>query len=164
MQWFSDSWSWIRFEFARFEFWRSQTNSRQYILWALVPMMAFLLYQIIFRRGRARKPQKQNVKTSAPISWPGLDSEFYLLESKLAERGMPRQSGDALSNWLARVLAESALEDLRAPLRQLLGLHYRHRFDPRGLSAKEREALTREAKIHLEMLTRMDQHSARAAG
>jgi hypothetical protein len=77
---------------------------------------------------------------------------------------VPRQSGDALSNWLARVLAESALADLRAPLRQLLGLHYRHRFDPRGLSAKERGALKREAKIHLEMLTRMDQHSARATG
>jgi protein-glutamine gamma-glutamyltransferase len=164
LQWFSDSWSWIRFEFARFEFWQSQTNSRQYILWALAPVMAFLLYQIFFRRGRTRKPQKQNIKTSAPISWPGLDSEFYLLERKLTERGVPRQSGEALSDWLARALAEPALADLRTPLQQLFSLHYRHRFDPRGLSTQERAALASETKICLEMLARMDQHSARAIG
>jgi hypothetical protein len=164
--WLSDFWFWARFDVARFKAWWSQANSRQYILWVLIPVMVCMLYQIVFRRGRARKMQKQTVKASAPISWAGLDSEFYLLEGKLAERGVPRQSSEALSDWLARVLAEPALADLRTRLQTLLGLHYRHRFDPRGLSAKERAALARETKICLEMLTltRMNQHSTCATG
>jgi hypothetical protein len=37
-------------------------------------------------------------------------------------------------------------------LEELLRLHYRLRFDPRGLSGPERETLTREAKRCLEKL------------
>ena len=152
MQWFSDFWSWIGFQIAKFRW--GQTNLRQYILWALVPVLALLLYQIIFRRGRRRQRQNGEPKSAAAVFWPGLDSEFYLLERKLAARGVPRQPGEPLSDWLTRALAEPALADLREPLQELLRLHYRHRFDPRGLSAPEREALTREAKTCLDALSR----------
>jgi hypothetical protein len=37
------------------------------------------------------------------------------------------------------------MTELRAPLRELLHLHYRHRFDPRGLSATERVELKSKA-------------------
>ena len=86
------------------------------------------------------------------IFWPGLDSEFYQLERKLAERGVPRQPDEPLSDWLERALAKNTLTDLRSPLRKLLGLHYRHRFDPNGLDESERNALKREAKICLDAL------------
>jgi len=39
-------------------------------------------------------------------------------------------------------------------LQELLRLHYRHRFDPQGLSATEREQLRREAKACLTALLR----------
>ena len=84
--------------------------------------------------------------------WPGLDSEFYQLEKKLAARGLPRQPGETLSAWFERALAEPAIAELRAPLQELLHLHYRHRFDPPGLSAPEREQLQREAKVCLDKL------------
>lgn len=151
-QWFSDFRSWIGFQFEKFRW--GQTNLRRYILWTLVPVLALLLYQIIFRRGRKRQRQKTGKTTAAAIFWPGLDSEFYLLEQKLAARGVPRQSGEPLSTWLARALEEPALKDLRAPLTELLRLHYRYRFDPRGLSPREREVLTRDAKIHTDSLSR----------
>ena len=80
---------------------------------------------------------------------------FYLLEKKLAGRGVTRQPGEPLSDWLARILEEPALADLRAPLEALLRLHYRHRFDPQGLNDQERETLTREAKLCMETLSRM---------
>ena len=136
---------------------------RQYILWALIPVLALLLYQIIFRRGRKRRPQVKTGKSDAAIFWPGLDSEFYLLERKLAARGVPRQPSEPLSGWLTRALADPALADLRQPLQELLQLHYCHRFDPRGLSEKEREALTRKAKSCLDTLSRMEQRSANPA-
>ena len=123
---------------------------RKYILWALVPVLALLLYQIIFRR-RKRRRAGSSAAEEEKWFWPGLDSEFYLLE-KLAARGVPRQPGELLSDWLARALAEPALAELRAPLLELLRLHYRHRFDPRGLNADEREKLRREAKRCLDVL------------
>jgi hypothetical protein len=161
MQWFSDFWSWVRYQIAKLRW--GQTNLRQYILWALIPVLALLLYQIIFRRGRRRRPQSKTGKSAAAIFWPGLDSEFYLLERKLAARGVPRQPSEPLSDWLTRALADPALADLRQPLQELLRLHYRHRFDPCGLNGKEREALTREAKICLDTLSRMERRSAHPA-
>jgi protein-glutamine gamma-glutamyltransferase len=151
-QWLSDLRSWIGFQIAKFRW--GQTNLRAYILWTLVPMLALLLYQIVFRRGRRQQRRKGDPETTVTVFWPGLDSEFYLLERELAARGVPRQPGELLSTWLNRALEEPALKDLRGPLLELLRLHYRHRFDPRGLSAPEREALTREARTCLDVLSR----------
>ncbi len=155
MQWLSDTWSWIGFQISKFRW--GQSNLRDYILWGLVPVLAVLLYQIIFRRGHRHQKRQQGKKTGAAVFWPGLDSEFYLLEKKLVARGSAgagRQPGEPLSGWLARALAEPALADLRVPLRELLQLHYRYRFDPRGLNDAERKTLTREAKNCLETLLR----------
>jgi len=161
MQWFSDFWSWAGFQISKFRW--GQSNLREYLLWALIPVLVVLLYQIIFRRGRKRRAHSKAIKSAAAIFWPGLDSEFYLLERKLATRGVARQPSEPLSDWLTHALTDPALADLRTPLQELLRLHYCHRFDPRGLSGKEREALTREAKICLDTLSRMERRSARPA-
>ncbi|HEU5395764.1 MAG TPA: transglutaminase domain-containing protein, partial [Verrucomicrobiae bacterium] len=146
-QHFSDFRSWIAFEIAKLRW--GQTNLRQYILIGLTPVLLLLLYQILFRRGQKRRATKESKAPLAPIHWPGLDSEFYLLEQKLARRGLPRQPGESLSLWLERVLQSPDLADLRAPARKLLRLHYRHRFDPRGLNEADREILRREVVARL---------------
>ena len=157
-EWFSDFKSWLGLQFAKFR-WR-QAHLQQYIFWGLVPVLLVLLYHIIFRhrkqKGRAKKPTPEEV-----FSWPGLDSEFYLLEQKLALRGVLRQPSESLADWLRRALAVPELADLRNPLQELLKLHYRLRFDPRGLSDVERAALTREAKVCLAKLAQVE--SARRA-
>jgi len=43
---------------------------------------------------------------------------------------------------------------LQEPLRALLRLHYRYRFDPHGLSDTDRETLKRETQICLDSLNR----------
>ncbi len=158
MQWFSDFWSWVGFEISKLRW--GQSNLREYIFWALIPVLALLLYQIIFKRGRKRHLKPKLEKSAAEIFRPGLDSEFYLLENKLAARGVSRQPGEPLSGWLTRALADPTLAGLRKPLQELLRLHYRLRFDPRGLSNKERETLTHEAKIYLDMLLRIERRCA----
>jgi hypothetical protein len=151
LQWFSDFWSDVRFQIAKLRW--GQTNLRQYILWALVPVLALLLYQILFRRGRKRRSPSPTGKFAGAVAWPGLDSEFYLLERRLAARGVPRQPSEPLSDWLTRALADPARADLRPPLEELLRLHYRLRFDPHGLSGREREILTKEARSCLVKLS-----------
>jgi hypothetical protein len=150
-QWFSDLWSWIRYQSAKV--WWGQTNLRQYLLWALVPVLALLLYQIVFRRGRRRQRAKKREEDLAMV-WPGLDSEFYLLEKKLAARGAPRLASESLLDWLERATAAADAKELQASLRELLQLHYRYRFDPQGLSVQERQALREQAKACLDKLIR----------
>jgi protein-glutamine gamma-glutamyltransferase len=154
LQWLSDSWSWVKFQIAKFRW--GQVNLRQYLFWALVPVLVFLLFRIIFRQRRKRRIQAKNNSSGAVIFLQGLDSEFYALERQLAARGVPRLPSEPLAGWLARALAEPALADLRKPLQKLLRLHYRHRFDPRGLNGPERETLTQETKICLDTLSHLE--------
>jgi hypothetical protein len=140
----------VRFQIATFRW--GQTNLRQYILWGLVPVIALLLFQIIFRR-RKRKAAAQGKESAEKIFWPGLDSEFYQLEARLAARGVPRQPSEPLADWLERALTEPALADLREPLRELLRLHYRLRFDPPGLDADNRQVLAQKVQACLQTLS-----------
>jgi protein-glutamine gamma-glutamyltransferase len=152
LQRFSDLWSWTGYQISKFRWGR--TEWRRYFLWALAPVLALLLFQILFRRGRKRHQKKRFAPDDPRMSWPGLDSEFYQLEKQLAERGVTRQSSEPLSDWLARALADPVLNDLRIPLQELLQLHYRYRFDPRGLEAAERQTLESDAKACLDRLAR----------
>jgi hypothetical protein len=149
-QWLQDLWSWISFQVSKVRW--GQSHWRQYLLWVLVPTLALLLYRIIFqsrRRGYSNSPD-----TDCRTVWPGLDSEFYQLEMKLAARGLARQPSEPLSEWLERAANEPTFADLREPLCRLLRLHYRYRFDPHGLTPKERTELRRQAK---DCLSKIDQ-------
>ncbi len=152
-EWLADLKSWITFQFAKFR-WR-QANLQQYIFWSLIPVLVVLLYFILFRRrGKLRRDVKNKNLPGAP--WPGLDSEFYQLEKKLAARGAPRQPGEPMADWLERALAEPLLNDLRSPVRELLRLHNAHRFDPSGLSAEKRQQLKLEVTACLEKISTAD--------
>jgi transglutaminase-like putative cysteine protease len=147
-QGFSDAWSRVVFEFSKFRWGQSQV--RQYILWALVPILGTLLFQIIVRTRRHK--QVRNKGLPAGADWPGLDSEFFLLERKLAGRGLCRQPSESLAEWLERACTEPALSELRDTLEALLTLHYRYRFDPFGLNDDERQELRREALVCVQRL------------
>jgi len=149
-RWLRDVWGRFKFELAKFRY--GQSNVRKYLLWIVAPGLVLLFYQIVFRRGRQRQQnRKQDEKFFA--NWPGLDSDFYRLEKQLATRGVIRSESEPLGDWLRRLLETPGLADLRAPLEEVLRLHYRHRFDPLGLDAGDREALRRETSRCLETLS-----------
>ena len=151
LSWLSDLGSWLYFQFQKLRW--QQSNLQQYILWTFIPVLTVLLYYIIFqRRKRARMPKK-----AAEIFtiWPGHDSTFYRLEKALATRGLPRQPQESLSDWLERALAEPALAGLRAPLWELLELHYRYRFDPQGLDDAQKQSLVQNTETILTRLARV---------
>ncbi len=150
--WLMDSWSWVRFQFAKLRW--GQTHLRNYILIGLVPVLALLLIQILRQRRRRRAGIGRGRR---PSVWPGLDSEFYQIEKQLTQRGMVRGPNEPLAAWLERAAAEPFLAELKVPLQALLRLHYRYRFDPNGLSEAHREELRREARVCLERLSRVEQ-------
>ena len=116
---------------------------------ALLPVLCLLVYQIFYRR--KRRGSAGNKKEKSEI-WPGLDSEFYLIEKKLAQRGIIRHPEEPLSDWLQRALSEPALAGTGHPLQELLRLHYQYRFDPQGLTEADREKLRGAADAYLQKI------------
>ncbi len=149
-QWLSDFFSGLKYQIARFRY--GQAQWRQYALWLIVPGLLFLLYRIFFRRGRQRGKIQSEGENKSATDWPGLDSEFYRLESRLAECGVPRLPAETLTDWLHRALADPALAELRQHIAELLLLHYRYRFDPEGLDPLTREDLRLRTTECLEAL------------
>jgi hypothetical protein len=140
----TDFFNWLHYQFARFRY--GQSHLRPYLLMALVPVLGYFLYQIIRHR---RRHQPAGAAAVTGPDWPGLDSELYLLEQKLAALGLVRRPGQPLTTWLNQVAEDPARENLREPLRQVLRLHYQYRFDPRGLTPAERAELRRQAQACL---------------
>ena len=138
----SDFFSWLKYEFNKFRY--GQSHLRPWLLATLGPILAYFLYQILFHRRRHKVHAAANAGPRA--NWPGLDSEFYLLETTLARRGLVRRPGESQTDWLRQVVADPAVGADRETLRHLLQLHYQHRFDPRGLTPAERAELSREAR------------------
>lgn len=132
----SDAWSRLMYEFARIRY--GQTHLRAYILWALIPVLLLLAVQI-FRKRRNRHIKDKEALVG--IVWPGLDSELYELETKLAARGIRRRLDEPLTTWLLRAGESAGISGTDECFRELIRLHYKYRFDPRGLDAHERQAL-----------------------
>jgi hypothetical protein len=144
----SDCQAWLQYQVLKF-FDYSHNNIRDYIFWGLIPALAFLLYRI-FRGSRRHKNAREQEE---PTDWPGLDSEFYLLEQKLLHQGLLRGTDEPLSAWLQRAMQHSQLAELKPSLDNILQLHYRYRFDPRGLTPSERQILRREVQACLAQAT-----------
>ena len=134
----SDGWERIKFEFMK---WRwGQSNIREYVWWIIGPMLVFLLYRLLRRQSGEKKQGKLAGQDRLPDRL-GLDSEFYLLERKLAELSFVRAPGETQAQLVERAVRDVRVSDLREVMFAMLRAHYRLRFDPRGRTPEEREAL-----------------------
>lgn len=116
---------------------------RKYILHVIVLLVAVLVWRLARAGKRARKKADLRTEGMTAVTRMGTDSAFYQIERKLTGLGLERRAGESLSCWLARI--EPLTELPVAELRPLLALHYRCRFDPRGLSRAELALLAQGA-------------------
>ena len=72
-------------------------------------------------------------------AWPGADSEFFVLEKRLEKAGFARGNEETTAQWLRRIALD--LPTLEEPLRKIVGIHYKYRFNPEGIESTEREEL-----------------------
>jgi hypothetical protein len=139
----TDLWSWTAYRYAR---WKSEDPAAHALsaLVFVVLLAAVLVWRLLIRQPLAARRLSRR---SAPAArgQPGADSEFYQIEARLIRAGCARAPHEPLSAWLTRSGRERA--DIGVgELQELLRLHYRYRFDPRGLSGPERAALTDQAR------------------
>lgn len=96
--------------------------------WGVLALLVVVLAWRLLRGKRVARQARAPAEAAARAR-PGADSEFY----ELAKAFPPRDAGETLTAWLARVAPGKHVEALR--------LHQRYRFDPRGLSIAERRRL-----------------------
>jgi transglutaminase-like putative cysteine protease len=143
----SDLWSWVAFHASRW--WNAVRGSlRGYLGWLAVPLGALLVWRwygsSLFPRLRRRRRDSLVVR-----SWPGQDSEFYTLEKRLAELGLGRHPWEPLGRWAERVEGAKIQPASAEPLRVIISLHNRYRFDPNGIGPTERERLKSQVQSWL---------------
>ena len=143
----SDLWSWAAFHASRW--WNAMRGGlRGYLGWLLIPLGALLAWRwygsSLFPRLRRRQRDTLVVQ-----SWPGQDSEFYALEKRLNDLGLGRHPWEPLARWVERVEASQLLPVAVEPLRVIVSLHNRYRFDPNGIGPTEREALKSQVRSWL---------------
>ncbi len=145
----SDLWSWATFLFSTWRWSQGEGGLRRYIGWLLIPLILLLAWRSYFRK-RVALVRRAETGAEPARSHPGEDSELYAIERELEGLGLPRQPWEALGPWIERLEAARAGDVPVGPLREIVALHYRYRFDPDGISAAEREALRRQAHAWLE--------------
>ena len=136
----SDLWSWGAFQVAAQWERLGGVGSLRYVGWLLIPLALFLLWRLFSGKRLAGLRRRGRCADGAP-RWPGADSEFYEIERRLGKQGLGRHPGEPLLRWVERIEALRILPGATAPLCDLVSLHYRYRFDPKGISPPEREAL-----------------------
>jgi hypothetical protein len=92
-------------------------------------VLAALVALLGWRLLRGKRVARGGAAAVVERAYPGRDSELYEVLKPLP----PREPGETLSAWLARVAPGRFDEALR--------LHQRYRFDPAGISAQERARL-----------------------
>jgi len=137
---FWDVWSWLAFLVTRWRWSEGTGTWVGYLGWFLIPLSAALIWRIYARTRRGRVPTISAVQAPAALP-PGADSEFYMVERRLAVLAFERPPGEPLARWIARIEAQRPASISTDLLHPLLRLHYRYRFDPQALTADERADL-----------------------
>ncbi|MEO6035070.1 MAG: transglutaminase-like domain-containing protein [Verrucomicrobiota bacterium] len=131
----SDFFANLKFQFAK---WRwSKTSYSRYLSWLLVPLVLFLVWRILAKRTRQRLGSLTDSTGVEPV-WPGSDSEFYQFDQKMTALGLGRLPNEPTRYWQQRL--EFEVDD-PARLAQIFEVHHRLRFDPIGVTEKDRHQL-----------------------
>ncbi|HEU4367562.1 MAG TPA: transglutaminase-like domain-containing protein [Methylomirabilota bacterium] len=144
----ADLWEWATFLLSRWRWSERRDRLTGRLGWLLLPLLAILAWRLWARR-RVARPAAATTAPARRASLPGADSEFYGIERRLIALGFARSPGEPLGRWLEAVSNTAPPGLATAPLRVLLALHYRHRFDPAGLADAERRRLRADAEAWL---------------
>lgn len=120
----------------------------RYIVWLLIPLVILSAWRV-YHKKQVILAEKDQEHSEAEVR-SGADSEFYLIAARLGELGFARHPGQTLSNLIARIQESQPPLIAIEPLQSILEIHYRYRFDPRGISAAERSALRSDVQSWLE--------------
>ncbi len=125
-----------------------ELGTREVIL-IVTPLFGFLLWKSARRFQGQRAAGEAADTTNAAWVRLGLDSELYEIEKRLAAQGLQRLAAESFRQWVGRVQASMSVAQ-GDMLAEILVLHYRYRFDPKGLDVRSRQQLSALSQAWLE--------------
>jgi len=123
------------------------------LIWLLVPLSLFLAWRVYHSRRVARGPRSLRAAARGATAARGMESDFYRLEASLASRGLVRPRQATPRGWLRGLQRDGLLPPGGEGWEEIVDLHYRLRFGPRGLGPAERERLARAVERWLGVLS-----------
>ncbi|MGA1825696.1 MAG: DUF4129 domain-containing transglutaminase family protein [bacterium] len=138
---FIDFLSWIRFKISAWRWQEEKSHLLNYMGWLLAALILYYAAKLYGNKKVTRITKEQKSKNALNEN-PGHDSEFYLIEKRLHEMGFERYPWETLSSWIERVKDSHPPTIPCETLAVILDLHYRYRFDPKGITPAEKAALT----------------------
>ena len=120
---------------------RWQAKMSKFIFAIIIVFIAVVLAWKMFFKKNMTRSKKIKKKTQVAISKSGTDSYFYRVELRLLELGYKRHSSEPISKWIERIGDAPHGVSITNGIAPLLEVHYRYRFDPRGLSDEEKRGL-----------------------
>ncbi len=134
--------SWLQFQLSQ---WRQALARGELSPWWAAPLVIIFLW--IGRRYRKRGSRHFESVVQGPDlirqhQWPGQDSGYYRIESRLADIGLVRQVNESPQDWYRKALqAHPKLLSLPR-LDAIIEAHYYYRFNPERLSGHNHKVLT----------------------
>ena len=147
----ADIFSWLAFQFSQFGLVFQNLGKTKY-LWLLTIPVGVIIIREFTGKGQRRSLTAQRIRSKTEITI-GADSEIYQIEAELNKLGLQRGAAETWHHWLIRLQTEPQTADLAQHLAPIVKLHYRYRFDPQGISDREREQLRSACQLYLEQLT-----------
>lgn len=131
-------------EYARWRAGKSELS--RYAIYVLTAVLVVFFLRMFLSTRRQLRPELAGNSLRGTHCF-GLDSEFFLIERFFARSKKGRRSDETHQEWLDRLQREG--KGSKADLQGLLALHYRLRFDPKGIDPSERATLRREVQEYL---------------
>lgn len=123
---FIDFFSWIRYKLTGSDIEEdSETTSTNWMLWLLLPLMAFLSWRF-YNKQRVDKNKDTKTLNNYEYERFGLDSPVYELVNQLEQKADKRLPGETLNNWIQRILPKTHSDRYMELFKQ----HNRYRFSP----------------------------------
>lgn len=139
--------SWPFFKLSQWK-WGGKKSESLYYLWLLVLPLIFIIARRVFsKKTVAVKVKKSQVGAAEERE---IEAGFNKVEKRLTELGFPRRPWEPLTAYVNRIEEAGSLQVSFEELREILGLHYRLRFDPKKLSDVEMEKLEGGVNVWLD--------------
>ncbi len=135
-----DVFSWLMFQFSRWRWSADEEENSSDLLWLIVPLLAILIWRLVRGQRDSGGLRRERRQADRGIQ-PGADSDLYGLLRLLEKRGVARAVGEPLGAWLERLRHGDHTKSIVEIVDGILPIHYRYRFDPRGLNEEERADL-----------------------
>lgn len=140
--WFSE----LHFIYKQWRYLQAMSDEEdtRSLLWISIAVILclYLGWRLYSSRRQMIRKKLQSEALELPCNYPGMDSELYLIEQALSKTENARLNNESLAIWAKRVNIEALL--------LIAKIHYSYRFDPQGISERQRELLKQGVENLLE--------------